>query len=226
MSVRWWWHVTYEGLSESSRTVLFFLIIFHQTQIPPGWYIYGTRWVSTPINNKIQIGFTFLWYVIELHILSTRRSESELQDGTTGVHQILFETWQVCDGDSRHATTGLPWPCSWSNTSVWVACPLQIRTGICGRRGAIRASDHEQNDGENRRIQALIHEDRRRTIHESSALVSIGYSVCQVILTENLNMRRVAAKFVPRLLTTDQKERRLGVCSELRELETNDPSFL
>ena len=63
-------------------------------------------------------------------------------------------------------------------------------------------------------------------IHESPALVSIGYSVCQVILTENLNMRRVAAKFVPRLLTTDQKERRLGVCSELRELESTDLSLL
>ena len=39
-------------------------------------------------------------------------------------------------------------------------------------------------------------------------------------------MRRVAAKFVPRLLTTDQKERRQGVCSELRELKNNGPSFL
>ena len=64
--------------------------------------------------------------------------------------------------------------------------------------------DHVQNDGENRRIHALI--------HESSALVSIGYGVCQEILTENLNMRRVTAKFVQRLLTTNQKERRLGVC--------------
>ena len=68
--------------------------------------------------------------------------------------------------------------------------PASNQDWICGRRRAIRASDHEQNDRENRRIQALIHEDRRRTIHESSALVSIGYCVCQEILTENLNMRR------------------------------------
>ena len=76
------------------------------------------------------------------------------------------------------------------------------------------------------RIEALIREDRRRTIREISTLVGIGYGVCQEILTEKLNMRRVAAKFVPRLLTTDQMKGRLDVCSELRDLESTDPSFL
>jgi hypothetical protein len=36
------------------------------------------------------------------------------------------------------------------------------------------------------------------------------YEVCQ-ILTKNFNMRRIAAKFVPRLLTNDQKQRRVNV---------------
>jgi len=39
-------------------------------------------------------------------------------------------------------------------------------------------------------------------------------------------MRRAAAKFVPRLLTEDQRKSRLAVCQDLkRELE-NDPNFL
>ena len=76
------------------------------------------------------------------------------------------------------------------------------------------------------KVKELILEDRRQTIHELSTLVGIGYGVCQEILTEDLNMRRIAAKFVPRLLTTDQKQRRVDVCSELRELANNDPSFL
>jgi hypothetical protein len=33
--------------------------------------------------------------------------------------------------------------------------------------------------------------------------------------TENLNMRPIAAKFVPRLLTNDQKQRHINVCLEL-----------
>jgi hypothetical protein len=37
------------------------------------------------------------------------------------------------------------------------------------------------------KIQELIHEDRRRTIHELADTVGISCGVCQEILTENLN---------------------------------------
>jgi hypothetical protein len=39
----------------------------------------------------------------------------------------------------------------------------------------------------------------------------ISYGVCQNILTENLNMRYIAAKFVPSLLTNHQKQWRVNV---------------
>jgi hypothetical protein len=39
-------------------------------------------------------------------------------------------------------------------------------------------------------------------------------------------MRRIAAKFVPRLLTDDQKQHRLEVSMELKEPVRNDPYFL
>jgi hypothetical protein len=55
------------------------------------------------------------------------------------------------------------------------------------------------------KIWELIYEDRRRTIHELADTVGISYGVCQETLTENLNMRRIAEKFVLRLLTNDQK---------------------
>jgi hypothetical protein len=54
-------------------------------------------------------------------------------------------------------------------------------------------------------IGELIHEDRCRTIRELADTVGISYGVCQEIITENLNMRRIAAKFVPRVFTNDQK---------------------
>jgi hypothetical protein len=43
----------------------------------------------------------------------------------------------------------------------------------------------------------LIHEDHRSTIHELADTAGISYGVCQEIITENLNMRHIAAKFVP-----------------------------
>jgi hypothetical protein len=60
---------------------------------------------------------------------------------------------------------------------------------------------------------------------ELADTAGISYGVCQEIVTENLNMRRIAAKFVPRLLTNDQKQRRVNVCLELREKANEDPNL-
>jgi len=46
------------------------------------------------------------------------------------------------------------------------------------------------------------------------------------MLTEDLNMKCVSAKFVPRLLTEDQKNNHLNVCYDLREQAGNDPQIL
>jgi hypothetical protein len=50
-------------------------------------------------------------------------------------------------------------------------------------------------------IQELFLQDRRRTIHDIAEDVGIGYGTCHRVLTEELDMNRVAAKFVPRILT-------------------------
>jgi hypothetical protein len=41
------------------------------------------------------------------------------------------------------------------------------------------------------KVRKLIHKDRRRTIHERADTVGISYGVCQEILTEHVNMRRI-----------------------------------
>jgi hypothetical protein len=60
-------------------------------------------------------------------------------------------------------------------------------------------------------IRELIHEDRRQTIHVLADAIRISYGVCQEILTENLNVHCIAAKFVARLLTNKQKQQRINV---------------
>jgi len=39
-------------------------------------------------------------------------------------------------------------------------------------------------------------------------------------------MHRIAAKFVPRLLTPEQKEHHIAVCQEFRQNALDDPSFM
>ena len=47
------------------------------------------------------------------------------------------------------------------------------------------------------RVQEMIRANRRLTIRELSVEVGVSYGTCQAILMQDLNMRRVAAKFVP-----------------------------
>ena len=46
------------------------------------------------------------------------------------------------------------------------------------------------------------------------------------MLTEELKMHRVAAKFVPRLMTSDQQAHRVQVCQDLLDHSENDKEFL
>jgi hypothetical protein len=71
----------------------------------------------------------------------------------------------------------------------------------------------------------LVHKDHRWTIHELADTFGISYGVCQEILTENLKMRHIVAKFDLQLLTNDQKQQRINVCPQLWEKANEDPTF-
>jgi len=62
------------------------------------------------------------------------------------------------------------------------------------------------------RVQEIIHADRHVTIREVAEEVRTAFGTCQKILTEDLQMRRVTAKFVPCLLTAEQKDDRVSIC--------------
>ena len=76
------------------------------------------------------------------------------------------------------------------------------------------------------RIQELVCQDQRQTIHGIAEEVGIGHGTCQQVLMEELGMHCVAAKFVPRILIADQKQQRVNLCTELRQLASDDETFL
>jgi len=76
------------------------------------------------------------------------------------------------------------------------------------------------------RVHEIIRTDRRLTIREVAEEVRIAFGTCQKILTEDLRMRCVTAKFVPRLLTAEQKDDRVSLCTDLCDRAQNDPSFM
>ena len=75
-------------------------------------------------------------------------------------------------------------------------------------------------------MQEIILADQRLTIREVAEEVRIAFGTCQKILTEDLQMRRVTAKFVPRLLTAELKDDCVSVFTELRERAQNNLNFV
>lgn len=77
-----------------------------------------------------------------------------------------------------------------------------------------------------RKINDLVCANSRLTVREIAEDVGISVGSCQEILTEKLNMHRVAAKFLPRLMTDEQKAHRVDVCRQLLEQSNGDETFL
>jgi len=87
----------------------------------------------------------------------------------------------------------------------WFARFKRGEMGIEDRPHSERLSTSRADDNVET-IREKINEDRQYTIDEISEATGVSWSSCQRILTADLNMRRVAAKFVLHLLTQDQKK--------------------
>lgn len=89
-----------------------------------------------------------------------------------------------------------------------------------GRPSTSKTDENVQN------VEKLIRSNRRLTIRELAEDFNISYGSIQSILTDNLHMRRVSAKFVPRLLSGEQKEIRVSICRELKDRLDANPNFM
>ena len=76
------------------------------------------------------------------------------------------------------------------------------------------------------KVLAVIRQNRRLTVREVAEEVGICKSLCHLILTDKLKMRRVATKFVLRLRTEAQKENCVTVSQELFDRSNADENFL
>ena len=82
------------------------------------------------------------------------------------------------------------------------------------------------NDDHVDRVRAVIRGNRRLTVREVADEVGISIGSCHQIFTGKRQMRRVSAKFVPRLLTDDQKENRVEISRELLPMQMVMKTFL
>jgi len=76
------------------------------------------------------------------------------------------------------------------------------------------------------KVREAILADRRQIIHDVCETVGLSYGTVQRILADNLNMRRICARFVPRLLSDYQKAHRVSVCRGLKQQARDDSCFI
>jgi predicted DNA-binding protein YlxM (UPF0122 family) len=64
--------------------------------------------------------------------------------------------------------------------------------------------------------------NRRLRVREIAEECNISIESCYDILTTKLEMHKVVSKFVPRLLTQDQRHSRVDICQELLDRASED----
>ena len=75
-------------------------------------------------------------------------------------------------------------------------------------------------------IKNFVDKDRRVSIESICAQFDVSVGTVHKIIREELKMQKICAKFVPRVLREDQKERRCHDSREMVELINSDPVVL
>ena len=113
------------------------------------------------------------------------------------VHWFLFLSGKNWCWNVRNAASSFRRVLPKSIEDIWVVSQFQKWRLILWRRPPPRHAFHLPHQGEYPRVREIIRADRRLTIREVEEKVRIAFSMCQKILTEDLRMRRVTAKFGP-----------------------------
>lgn len=76
------------------------------------------------------------------------------------------------------------------------------------------------------RVRAAVSQGRRLTVRELEADLGIPKTTVSQILTQDLGLKRVTAKFVPQLLLPEQKGHRAAAAGGLTQTASNEPDLL
>jgi histone-lysine N-methyltransferase SETMAR len=114
---------------------------------------------------------------------------------------------------------------SQSKTFLWYKRFKDRRTSVDDDERSGRPSTSTASENIAKVCEAIL-ADHRQTIHDVCEIVRLSYGTVQCILADNLNVRRISAKFVPRMLSDDQMAHRVSECRELKQQARDDPNFI
>ena len=115
---------------------------------------------------------------------------------------------------------------------IWIEYQFWVAYEIQGRRGSVRDDERYGRNKEVRtpeligQIKNFIAKDPRVSIEKISAQFDVSVGIVDPIIREELKMRKICTKFIPRVLREDQKERRCHDSREMVALIISDPTVL
>lgn len=91
------------------------------------------------------------------------------------------------------------------------------------RSGRPSTSSTEENI---KKVQEIVLDNRHSSLREIAHHLNISHESVRSILVDNLNMRRVAARLVPKDLNFLQKQYRLQISLDMLDRSNSDPTFM
>ncbi|UYV69042.1 DAAM2 [Cordylochernes scorpioides] len=112
-----------------------------------------------------------------------------------------------------------------SNVYRWYKMFSEGREDVNDEERAGRPSTSTTDEKINE-VEKMILANRRITVREVAEDLNISIDSCHSIFINDLGMRRVAAKFVPKLLNCDQAQHRMEIANEMLDSVRDDPNLL
>ncbi|UYV77919.1 hypothetical protein LAZ67_15002845 [Cordylochernes scorpioides] len=112
-----------------------------------------------------------------------------------------------------------------SNVYRWYKMFSEGREDVNDEERAGRPSTSTTDEKINE-VEKMILANRRITVREVAEDLNISIGSCHSNFINDLSMRRVAAKFVPKLLNCDQKQHRMNIANEMLDSVRDDPNLL
>ncbi|UYV80237.1 hypothetical protein LAZ67_18002121 [Cordylochernes scorpioides] len=112
-----------------------------------------------------------------------------------------------------------------SNIYRWYKMFSEGREDVNDEERAGRPSTSTTDEKINE-VEKMILASRRITVREVAEDLNISIGLCHSNFINDLGMRRVTAKFVPKLLNCDQKQHRMNIANEMLDSVRDDPNLL
>ena len=106
---------------------------------------------------------------------------------------------------------------SFSSVKTWCRHFKCGRSNVADLPRSGRPSS-ECNDENAAKVKKIIDIDRKMTVAEIASAVKLSETTVHRILHNRLNMRKVCARWVPHLLTHEQKQMRVNCCRQLLKM--------